>query len=328
MRLLCAVAIGLMSIAVGATPAHAQDATAEVLFQDGDRLMRDGKLLEACDAFEASNRVEPRAGTLLRLGDCREKRSQFASAWSAYHDAAERAKDPAKKAAADAKVKALESRLSRLTIAPTSPVPAMTISRGGVAVDTAVWGRSIPLDGGEVTIKASAPGFASWEKTITVGNEGDAVTVEVPRLLDNPTTIAPKNPIVDPGLITRVKAPNQEPSAGLSGRQKLAIGLAAGGVVAVGAGMVIGLSATSLEDDAHRACPMVRCVMADDANDKLDRARTRATLANLSYGIGGTAIAAGVVLWFTGHAASGERRVTVLPRINSSMAGATVDVRF
>src|SRR4051812_8166985 len=64
-----------------ARAAHAQSAEAEQLFREGDRLMTEGKTVEACDAFEGSNRIEPRAGTLIRLGECREKNHQLASAW-------------------------------------------------------------------------------------------------------------------------------------------------------------------------------------------------------------------------------------------------------
>src|ERR1043165_7838821 len=46
--------------------AYAQSAEAEKLFNDGNRLMATEKLAEACAAFEASNRAEPRAGTLIR----------------------------------------------------------------------------------------------------------------------------------------------------------------------------------------------------------------------------------------------------------------------
>jgi len=46
--------------------------------------MAEGKLAQACQAFEASNRVEPTAGTLILLGECREQNQQLASAWSAY----------------------------------------------------------------------------------------------------------------------------------------------------------------------------------------------------------------------------------------------------
>src|SRR5215471_13426301 len=60
-----ALSIAAISLLVSAR-AHAQSAEAEQLFSDGDRLMKQGKLGEACDAFEASNKLETRAGTLIR----------------------------------------------------------------------------------------------------------------------------------------------------------------------------------------------------------------------------------------------------------------------
>ena len=89
------IAIALCS--VGQMRAYAQSAEAEAAFGEGDRLMAAGKIAEACDAFEASNRVEQRAGTLIRLGECREKNRQLASAWSAYKDALTRVRDPRKR---------------------------------------------------------------------------------------------------------------------------------------------------------------------------------------------------------------------------------------
>src|SRR5450432_1219815 len=79
-----------------APTAYAQSAEAEQLFSDGDKDMKLGKLEQACDAFEASNRIETRAGTLIRLGQCREDLHELASAWSAYKDAVTRVKDPKK----------------------------------------------------------------------------------------------------------------------------------------------------------------------------------------------------------------------------------------
>src|SRR5262245_45251859 len=58
--------------------AYAQSADAEALFEQGNQLMADGKLGQSCDSFEASNQIEPRAGTLIRLGECREQNQQFA----------------------------------------------------------------------------------------------------------------------------------------------------------------------------------------------------------------------------------------------------------
>ena len=84
--------------------AAAQNSDAEALFTEAEALESAGKIPEACDAFEASNRIEPRAGTLIRLGQCRENQKHLVSAWSAYKDALTRVKDPKKKAIARERV--------------------------------------------------------------------------------------------------------------------------------------------------------------------------------------------------------------------------------
>src|SRR5215510_13654601 len=124
-RLIGATSVALCILAAG-SPARAQSAKAEALFDDGNRLMAGGKLAQACEAFEASNRIEPRAGTLIRLGDCREQNRQLASAWSAYKDASKLATDPRKQKFATTRAASLEPRLSYLTIA----VPDQTRIRG------------------------------------------------------------------------------------------------------------------------------------------------------------------------------------------------------
>src|SRR5258708_27665131 len=96
--------------------AHAQNAEAEAMFNEGDKLMTEGKLAQACDAFEASNRVEQRAGTLIRLGECREKNRQLASAWSAYKDALTRVRDPRKRELSLARASDIDPRLSFRTV--------------------------------------------------------------------------------------------------------------------------------------------------------------------------------------------------------------------
>src|SRR5262245_34527237 len=97
-------------------PARAQSGSAEALYNEGHRLMNAGKLAQACEAFEASNRAQPGAGTYLALGTCRERNDQLASAWSAYQAALARAKDLEKRRFADTKIAELEPRLSYLTV--------------------------------------------------------------------------------------------------------------------------------------------------------------------------------------------------------------------
>src|SRR5512140_2116131 len=110
-RHLIPISIAAISVALAGTAA-AQSAEAQARFDDGVRLMKAGKLDEACAAFETSNRLEPRAGTLLRLGECREANKQLASAWSAYQDALTKATDPKKKKFATDRIKVIEPKLS------------------------------------------------------------------------------------------------------------------------------------------------------------------------------------------------------------------------
>src|SRR5215472_1302913 len=76
---------------VHAVPVRAQQASTEVaaqaLFEEGKRLMSEGKYREACAKLADSERLDPGAGTLLNLAACYEKNAQTASAWSTYVEA-------------------------------------------------------------------------------------------------------------------------------------------------------------------------------------------------------------------------------------------------
>jgi hypothetical protein len=185
-----------LSIALGALalPAAAQaqsgGAQAETLFRQGKDLMAKGKIVEACAAFDASQKLDPTIATLLNQAACREKNAQLATAWGLFLEA-ERQTRTATDAAtqqlhqvAATKAAKLEPRLSTLTVTVTDPnrVPGLQVLRGGEPVDPGAWNRALPVDGGTYQITARAPGNAEWSATITVGNEHDARTIEIPRL--------------------------------------------------------------------------------------------------------------------------------------------------
>lgn len=211
----------LMSIAVTSVvlnmmaarhPARAQSADAEALFNDGIKLLAEGKVAQACAAFHASNRVEPRAGTLIRLADCLERNHQLASAWSAYKDALTRVKDPHKRAVAMAKATALEPRLSHLTVAVAddSRVEGLIVTRNGEAFDPALWNRALPVDGGDYVIVGRAPDHEEWQVTVHVPTEGSRVSAKVPRLKELSKAVPlsqrplPASGPASPGTPTRV----------------------------------------------------------------------------------------------------------------------------
>ncbi|MCE9579866.1 MAG: hypothetical protein K8W52_42505 [Deltaproteobacteria bacterium] len=330
-------AIAAFVLATLAAPgqAHAQSAEAEALFADGDKLMAAGKLPEACDAFEASNRIEPRAGTLIRLGECREQNQQLASAWSAYKDALTRVKDPRKKEIAVAKVASIEPRLSYLTVsvADEARIDGLSITRNDKPLDPGLWNRAIPVDGGTYTVGGSAPGHEQWRTTVEVPPEGGKVAVEVPKFKEMIKLVEPppEGPKPPPGGGAIGPTAETPPGGGaFTGKRKLALGLGGAGLVSIGVGAIFGSKASSSENDAFALCPdpNMGCAKAAEANKLIQDGKSQAMIANISYGVGAAAIIGGAVLWFTGgpEKASGPR-VSIRPRIGSS-TGIDVRVRF
>ncbi|HWU87282.1 MAG TPA: hypothetical protein VN253_08405 [Kofleriaceae bacterium] len=312
--------------------AAAQNADAEFLFNEGVRFEAEGKTPEACDAFEASNRIEPRAGTLIRLGQCREKQGRSVSAWSAYKDSLTRVKDPAKKKLAEDRIAALAPTLSYLTVSvpDDSRVDGLVVTRNGITLEPVLWNRAVPVDAGAYTIAGSAPGHEAWQTTIEVGPTGDKASVEVPRFKaikalvgPAPTPAAAKEPVYD--LAPRAA----DAPSGFTGKRKLALGLAGVGLAAVAGGVVLGAQAKGFESDAFALCPdpAESCTDAARAQELADRGADRALYANIAYGVGAAAVVGAAVLWFTG-APSRADRIAVTPKLGAGFAGVTVGLGF
>jgi hypothetical protein len=313
--------------------AAAQNSDAEALFTEAESLESAGKIGEACDAFEASNRIEPRAGTLIRLGQCRENQKHLVSAWSAYKDALTRVKDPAKRQLAEQRIAALEPRLSYLTVLvpDESRIDGLEIKRNGKALDPALWNRAAPVDGGVYTIIGHAPGHEEWSTTVEVAPESDKASIEVPRfkelrkLVDETPPPDDKNKKIDDDEIG-----SDTPSM-FTGKRKAALGVAGVGVVALAGGIVFGMQAKSLQSEAEELCPNpVGCANAAEAQEKNDSGHSKALLANVAFGVGGAAVIGAAVLWFTGapKATSAEESVGVAPHIAPGYTGVSVRLKF
>ena len=101
----------LISVSLGlAGHVHAQNASAEALFNDGARLMKEGKVAEACEAFEGSNaeardrirqerRYRAAAGVPDGLGSRREPRhrSRAHARWRAARSRVVEPRDPGRR---------------------------------------------------------------------------------------------------------------------------------------------------------------------------------------------------------------------------------------
>ncbi len=183
---------GVLGVLALSAAAHAQSsgAQAETLFRQGKDLMAKGQIAEACAAFDASQKLDPTISTLLNQAACREKNAQLATAWGLFLEAERQTRNATDSATqqlhqvAATKAAKLEPRLSTLTITvpPENRVAGLEVLRSGDPVDPGAWNRALPVDGGTYRITARAPGNAEWSSTITVGNEHDVKTIEIPKL--------------------------------------------------------------------------------------------------------------------------------------------------
>lgn len=163
------------------------------------------------------------------------------------------------------------------------------------------------------------------------------------------STAPPTGPASDPmpahsNASTPISTGTQEPAAEPSeddhtthepsrwtSKRKIAIGLALGGVAGLGAGTVFAIQNQGYKDDAARLCPSNPCTNAEEANALSDRADTRATLANVSFGIGAGLVAGAVVLWFVGAPSSMHDRsddAAFIPQLAPGFTGVAYGGRF
>jgi tetratricopeptide (TPR) repeat protein len=318
-----------------AAPAAAQSVEAEALFRDGKRLLKEGKLAEACDKFEASERLETSVGTLLNLADCREKNGQLATAWAAFLKAEATAKragnDAKRQAEAKKRAKALEGRLSYLTVSvpESSKVEGLAITRNGTPIDAALWNTGTPVDPGTYVIKAQAPGHEPWSTEVTVAGEAQKASVEVPRfkriqdLTPDPVVTPPDGEAKAPP-----PPPDDEPvdPPGRGGGTFTpmrwgAVGAGVIGLAAIGAGVVFGLEAKDLQSQADELCPEAACDDMEAIRLNND-AQSEAMRANVSFAVGGLAVAGAVALWIIGapdEAAPGD--VSFRPVVGGDRVG-------
>jgi hypothetical protein len=189
------------AVILAAAPAAAQTAAvqAEQLFREGRDAMKAGRFAEACEAFAESQKLDPSAGTLLNLADCREKNNQLASAWVAYIEAqgmlrsSTDAQSVKMVGIAQKRAKALEGRISKLVVEvpASSRRDGLAVTRNGEPLSQALWGRPSPVDGGTVVVEVTAPGALPWRAEVEVATEGDVQTIEVPALEDAPRAAEP-----------------------------------------------------------------------------------------------------------------------------------------
>jgi hypothetical protein len=325
-------AAAVLSLLAASGVAHAQNRpAAEAAFRKGKDLLAAGKVADACASFEQSQKLDPQLGTEYNLALCNERLGKLASAWAGFSELSARDTNARRKADAAKRARALEPRLTRMQIQAAEPVPGLVVTQNGADV-TVLVGVASPVDPGTYQLSAQAPGYQPWAQSVAFTGEGRTVRVDIPALASVPGAAVPTE-AGDPAQPVPVAPIDDEtaPAAGGGTRRWVGLGVGAGGVVSLGVGLVFGLQAKGLNDDAKDLCggSTSSCVpeMVEAAGEKVDDAKSKGMLANVAVGVGVAAVGAGLYLYLT--APSGDERATALtPVVGDDQVGFAVSGRF
>jgi serine/threonine-protein kinase len=299
--------------------------------------MQEGKLDPACDKLAESQRLDPGAGTLLNLADCRERQGRTATAWATWLEAAAAARTAGqaeRESLARQRAEALRPRLVTLTIDVPQPsrVAGLTLSRDGVAVGAAVWGSAVPVDPGQHTISASAPGHQSWESSVTV-REGNPSSVIVPQLTPSPTvapqavvpqaTTSPGPASTTPSAQPASPTPSAASASPSGGPPAMVYVSGIVGVIGLGVGTVSGLRAMSKNNESEDHCS-TSTLCNSEGKTLRDDAFSAARLSTVGFIVGGVGLAAATVFWITAPKQQASPQTGI--RLRRIGAGATASM--
>jgi hypothetical protein len=276
----------VMFVAALARSAAADPVVAEALFEDGRRLMLEGRHREACPKLAESHVQDPASGTLLNLALCRETLGELAQAWVDYRAAATLARrdgKPERAAEAERKAESLLPRVPTITVQVEAAPPGLFVMWRNVRIGAAVLGTAFPIDPGRGELTAGAPGFRTWSKQVDVP-EGRHITLHVPQLqpLAPPEPRSPRPHVAGPHRQRQVgRADTQSWTRSLP----VGVGIAVVSAASLGAGAWFGIESTDAYDEAERLCPS-HAGCNSDAMAARRTAESNAWAANVAFGVG------------------------------------------
>jgi hypothetical protein len=186
-----------------------------------------------------------------------------------------------------------------MTIRVSGSTPGLEIRRDSAVVNTAQWSAAIPADSGSHLIAASAPGFKTWQSTVSL-KDGATEVVVVPALEKAPAARPEAKPVVAASS-TSGTAPKEEAKTGGLGTQRaLAIGAMGIGVAGVAIGTVFGLKSMAAHDDSQASgvCTGASC-QTQDGVARSDDAQRFGNVSTVAFIVGAAGLVGGAVLWFT-----------------------------
>jgi hypothetical protein len=331
-------------LAGGGSP-RAADAEADpedALIHRGIELRRQGNERAALDQLERAYTVRRSPRAAAQLGFVEQALGMWPQAEEHVREALAANGDPWMRknhATVEAALATIRGHIGHVQI--DGGVPGAQVTVNGRPIGLLPLADPVPVSAGPVDVELRASGYAPALKTVNVA-AGELM--RVPFTLQQ-IARAPLPPAQPPPFRPGSPAPPSAAGGSLSagsapplliertdpGRRKrmTGIGLVAGGVVAIGGGVVASVAAKNKFDAIGADAAAGRPYNESNGNWK-----GYETGAGVLYVVGGAAIVGGVVLYVAGRPRTEERRapavasVALRPVVTARNAGATVSVRF
>jgi hypothetical protein len=278
-------------------PSDQQIEAARAQYREAMELHRQGKIKEAVeralDAFHtAATPVTALEAGLLLVEAGRLVQARDVVRTVALMPVSPRESDKGREARqeADNLTRQLDARIPKLAIAGRAPgVDVLLDGKPLASSGPNAWQG---IDPGPHTVTARIDEQTCETIQVTVA-EGEARTVELRECRPAPSPPLPPPPR-EP---VQSSPPPPAPPAGSAHPYRwAAIAIGGAGLAAVAIGGAVALRAKNDYDSVAGDCPPRGC--SSDAFDVRQSARARADAASVTMGIGGAAVAAGVLLWF------------------------------
>jgi hypothetical protein len=196
------------------------------------------------------------------------------------------------------RAKQLEPKLSRVTInvGGNAAIVGFKVERDGQLIPAAVFGEPLPVDPGQHTMIAVAPGYEAWRVDVSIPPAGGMQSISIPPLNPLPAPLPepvapPPNPESNSTMTDKAATPTKGHEPDLTW-----VWVSGGvGVVGLGAGVLFGLQASSLDKDAKEFCIDNACFDERGSNLSSD-AQDASLIANIGYGVGVVGLGTAVVL--------------------------------
>lgn len=260
---------------------------ADAAFRRGIALMESGSITEACAAFEQSERLESKAGTLLNLAGCYERASRWADAYRTFEQARDGARArqrPDWEAVATEHMATLKPKVAFVTVDAfsVSGPPGARVTIDGRPVTEEELRRGAAVAPGTHAVRREAAGYRSSEQTITTPP-------------DARVTLAPleREPAAREAMPVEGPLAQEDPPA----RKTVGIVVASTGVAALAFGAFGALVASNALADAKEACSSYPDHCTPDAADPNERAETWSTLGTAGLVGGAALLAVGLALY-------------------------------